>query len=97
VTEINDTSFILVFGVMLATLLILWVMRSDYHKSRIRSQLESTGATNIDISQRLLDFDRGNGRFEVSYLDRDGHPRHANCRIGAGLFSSEMYWTESPQ
>lgn len=90
----NDASFILVFGVMLATSLILWVMRSDYHKSRIRRHLESAGATDIDISQRLFEFDRGNS-FEVAYLDRDGRAHRSICKIGTSLFGGDIHWTET--
>ena len=82
---------------MLATSLFIWVMRSDYHKSRIRSYLESAGASDIDVSQRLFDFDQGNNTFEVNYTDRNGVPRQSTCKLSSNLFSSgEMYWTDMP-
>lgn len=95
----DTTERIALFVIILAVSLLLSFVWAESQKSRIREALADAGCTEVSISWRLLEFDRGNNVFDVTYLDSRGYEQHTVCKMSSRFLfgSSEIYWKDSPQ
>lgn len=68
---------------------------SQGDKNKIRKALEKKGAKNIIISSLLLDLDRSNHSYEVTYEDENGKKHQRKCKLN--LWSSSIYWQDEAE
>ena len=62
------------------------------HKNRIKTLLESRGATKITIAFLLLRSNRINYAYEVQFFERNGRFRRTKCKIS--LIDRNIYWMD---
>lgn len=95
--ESDNSAFIYVNIFLIAALLFLYFYFVKDAKQKIKSFLQSRGATDIEIYHEWFDFDRDTLTFSVTYVSYLGNILTTRCKLRV-LFASvsdDVFWSES--